>query len=258
MTTQQRPTSPVTRRGETLPGETIAAIGDVHGSYRLLQKMLKGLNARLDAARAEGRRVTLVVLGDYIDKTDGTPQTLDLLRETIDAGARIADDMVLIRGNHEQMLLDVLDGAQPKSWWRSGGRDTARSYGVAVPDGWRGKLSMARVGARLTTAIPQAHQRLLRGTELSYENGGYLFVHAGVRPGVPLAQQSPLDLLTIREPFLSDPNPNERCVVHGHTPSEKIQLRQQRIGLDLGGFATGRLGAVVLEDARVEPFVVSY
>jgi len=151
---------------------------------------------------------------------------------------------VYLKGNHEDMLLGFLDDpGRGKHWLWNGGEATLESYGVEAAG------DLANVRDRFASALPRAHHDFLRGLLLQESFGDYAFVHAGVRPGVPLDAQEPEDLLWIREEFLDSDADFGKVVVHGHTPGRTPVLARNRIGLDTGAFASGRLSAVVLAGA---------
>ncbi len=147
-------------------------------------------------------------------------------------------------GNHEDLMLSAVDTPTPQSaqlWMINGGANSLHSWGVPLntePADWQARL-------------PPAHLDFLRGLALHHTVGGYLFVHAGLRPGIPLAQQSRRDMLWIREPFLSSAAAFGAVVVHGHTPRQKPELRRNRIGIDTGAVMGGVLTCAVLEADRV-------
>ncbi len=223
------------------PGIRIYAVGDVHGCADRLV-MLHARIAADAAARPGPRRMVLVYLGDYVDRGPDSAGVLDLLGEP--PPLRGAEAVTLM-GNHERMMLDACDpdghpGALP-FWLDNGGEATLESYG----QGWDlDPTSLAR-------ALPPAHLALMRRCPLSWSAGGYLFVHAGVRPGVPLHRQDPADLAWIREPFLSFEGRLPQVVVHGHTPTRLPEIRPHRIGIDTGACFGGDLTCLVLEADRL-------
>lgn len=162
-------------------------------------------------------------------------------------------DAHFLKGNHEAILLNFLDDARSLDHWLlNGGDATMRSYGVdterlarlGVPPGlWRKAFA---------EALPEAHLRFFKSLKLSVSFGDYLFVHAGVRPGVPLEGQSEDDLIWIRAPFLDHAGPFDKIVVHGHTPGKDPVTRPNRIGIDTGAVFTGRLTALRLQDGSRE------
>ena len=160
--------------------------------------------------------------------------------------------LVALRGNHEEMLLRFLDSpALGPAWMELGGRETLLGYGVEPPPPTAEPTAWAQTAAALAEALPPAHRAFLEALPLHHVEGDYLFVHAGLRPGVALADQKPDDLMWIRDTFLQDPRPTERLVVHGHTPEPEVWLDRRRLGLDTGAYATGLLSAVRLKADRI-------
>jgi len=181
----------------------------------------------------------LALLGDYIDRGRQSAQVIAQLL-TLRGDARFETRLML--GNHEDAMLDFLAGRSlGRGWARFGGRATMEAYGVEAPqcddddDVWR------RTRAQLAAAVPESHKALLRGMDLYGTCGEVLFVHAGVRPGIPLAEQVRDDLLGIRGDFLGDDRPMARFVVHGHTPVDRAERHARRLNLDTGAYLSGRL-----------------
>lgn len=219
-------------------GLRVYAIGDVHGCAARLAALHGQVAA--DLARRPVARALVVHLGDYVDRGEDSAGVLALLRRpgTV-PGARVVN----LIGNHEQMMLAALDPAADAEvagfWLDNGGGPTLESYGADPrdPAGWG--------------AVPAEDLDLLRGMAGSFALGGYLFAHAGVRPGVPLDRQDPMDLAWIREPFLSWRGSLGAVVVHGHTPAMGPEVLPHRIGLDTGAVFGGPLTCAVLEGERV-------
>lgn len=206
------------------------AIGDIHGALHKLQDLL----ARCER-HAGDRPRRYVLLGDYVDRGPDSAGVLRVLREMTTS----MPDVVALMGNHEAMLLAVIDGAiEPAAWLGQGGATTLASYGVA----------QAR-------ELPHADVDWLRALPLLHDDGRRLFVHAGIDPRVPLDAQDEHDLLWIREPFLADPRDYARLIVHGHTPlaSGKPDLRGNRLNLDTGAVFGGPLTAAVFSDEATPP-----
>lgn len=218
------------------------AIGDIHGRYDLLQLLLTKVDA--DAESFEGQ-TTLVFLGDYVDRGPQSKAVLDFLIE-LERVSR--HELVFLLGNHEQTMLDFLaDAPASEHWLRYGGLETLASYGVQISSEDLSKSSLSRVRSTLRDNLDASHLDFLRRLRLSYEQGDYYFAHAGVRPDIDLNAQILDDLLWIREPFLSSTRDFGRIIVHGHSISEEPVVRRNRIGIDTGAFASGRLTALVLE-----------
>jgi serine/threonine protein phosphatase 1 len=227
-------------------GSRLYAIGDVHGRADLLAELWDRL-ARDVAARRDGRRPCLVMLGDYVDRGPDSRGVLDRLM-----GAPPVPDMdrVCLMGNHEDMILRLLrrpgskaGAASAAAWLDNGGLETLASYGL--PPG--PAPAAADLPALLAALLPDPHRRFLEGLRLSYRAGDYLFVHAGLTPGLPLARQDPASLMWIREPFLSSPASHGAIVVHGHSVAPHPEIRANRIGIDTGAYASGILTCLVIE-----------
>lgn len=233
-------------------GELVYAIGDIHGCYDLLKALLAKIAADC-GPRAKGRRPILVFLGDYVDRG---PQSAQVVEALIWLKRRPDLDVRLLKGNHEQAMLDFIEAPERAAGWlQFGGRETLQSYGVLPPQG--DPVAMVQARDELMAAMPAAHLRLLERLELMLGIGDYAFVHAGVRPGVSLADQEENDLLWIRQAFLEAPGPFEKIIVHGHTwLDERVQRHDHRIGVDTGAYATGVLTALRLDGEACEALQV--
>lgn len=241
--------APIFRSRGDVSGELVYAIGDIHGCYDLLKTLLAEIAADY-AAKAAGRQPILIFLGDYIDRGPHSPRVLEALNWL---KRRAEVDVHLLRGNHEQALLDFLDRPQEgEPWLRFGGAQTLESYGVPPPAADEGPADLLRARDELLECMPAAHLRLLQDLELMVLLGDYAFVHAGVRPSAPLKAQTENDLLWIRQGFVDAPGPFEKVIVHGHTwIDEHAQVLDHRIGVDTGAYATGVLSAIRLEDGEL-------
>jgi serine/threonine protein phosphatase 1 len=223
------------------PDTRIYAVGDVHGRADLLAELQARIAADADSA-AESRRVA-VYLGDYVDRGPDSAGVIDRLLDSPLDGF----EEVFLMGNHEQFLLDFLaDPSVGELWLRNGGDATLASYGVGA--GNVDTADLAMVSALLREILPSDHLTFLKGLALSHREGDYLFVHAGIRPGVPLAEQREDDLLWIREPFLDAADTREVVVVHGHTPVPSGEVHDNRIAVDTGAVWSDKLTAAVLHD----------
>ena len=190
----------------------LLAFGDIHGCRSALQALLAQVALR--------ETDQLVFLGDYIDRG---PDSAGVIDELLALQARFPHS-VFLRGNHEQMLIDVLAGENLTTFLFNGGDKTIASY--EARGGW---------------PPPRKHRRFLESLPAIYRAEGFVFVHAGLRPGTPLADQDPDDLLWIRQEFLDSSDDWGEIVVFGHTPREEPLLTAARIGLDTGCVYGGRL-----------------
>lgn len=224
-------------------GSAVYAIGDIHGRLDLLVELHALIAA--DAAQRQAQRRVLVHVGDYVDRGPDSARVLDRLMDRIPAGF----EPVYLLGNHERLMLDFMDDLNyGPVWLRNGGRETLASYGVDVTAGAATELDhLTRVQAELRERLPDSHRAFLAALELGHLEGDYLFVHAGIRPGLAVEAQDEGDLIWIREPFLSSDQNLGKIVVHGHTIAPEPVIRQNRIGIDTGAYYTGRLTALVLE-----------
>ncbi|MBL8660228.1 MAG: serine/threonine protein phosphatase [Rhodospirillales bacterium] len=224
-------------------GVRVYVIGDIHGCLNLLKRLHGQIIA--DARWAGGGlRNIIVYLGDYVDRGLHSREVVDLL-----AGPRLPGfDPVFLRGNHEQQFLDFFDNpASGGVWFKYGGDATVYSYGVRIAQDIPPAERFVHVRDRLAQLVPRSHIEFLARTQLYCEIGDYAFVHAGIRPEVPLERQVPEDLLWIRDGFLDYDRPLDKVVVHGHSVSDEPQLREHRIGIDTGACYGNALTCLVLE-----------
>lgn len=222
-------------------GQRVYAIGDVHGHFDLLIGLLRRIKA--DTEQRGGGETHVVMLGDLIDRGPHSAEVVEYLRAHRDDFATFH----FIAGNHEEAMLASLSGAvspEEGGWLDFGGRETMLSYGAdpALLDapGSGFAQSMRRF-------VPRVHLDFMEGFADSVRIGDYLFVHAGIRPGVPLDRQDSRDLRWIRQPFLDDDRDHGVLVVHGHTITNEPDIRHNRIGIDTGAYSTGVLTALALE-----------
>ena len=221
-------------------GFRIYAISDIHGCADLLQKMFTVIDK--DLATIGSRRAIHVFLGDYIDRGPESRQTIDLL---IDRGRK--HESVFLKGNHEAFLFDVLkDPSQLQHWKKFGGLQTLTSYGLRPSLNPDAEEQSELIG-QLAQAISPYQRRFFNNLKLRFVCGDFFFVHAGVRPGVPLADQQEQDLLWIREEFLTSEERFAKYIVHGHTPVREPDIRFIRINIDTGAFATGNLTLLTIQ-----------
>lgn len=224
------------------PGSRVYAVGDIHGRADLLADLHQLIHE--DAYRRQAPRNVVVYLGDYIDRGEGSNAVIDrLLDEPLPSFERVC-----LRGNHEDCLLSFLDKlAIGPGWLSLGGMATLQSYGIAPPSRASDKAELQRIQHELARRLPDRHRRFLSTLVASHEEGDYFFVHAGVRPGVPLDRQSDEDLLWIRDAFLRSDAEFGKIVVHGHTIVDRPDVQRNRIGIDTGAYVTGKLTALVIE-----------
>jgi serine/threonine protein phosphatase 1 len=217
------------------------AIGDVHGRLDLLDSLLAEIER--DLAQRPSRKTLLVFLGDLIDRGPNSAQVIERLRTYRWPGVKI----VCLLGNHEEVLLRILDGdaALITQWRWFGGAECLKSYGVDPSEiaGMDDQEALDVVRA----AIPKEHAEFIGSFVDTCRFGDYLFVHAGIRPGVTLDEQAQSDLRWIREPFLLDDSDHGCVVVHGHTINAEVEERSNRIGIDTGAYRTGVLTALIID-----------
>jgi serine/threonine protein phosphatase 1 len=215
-------------------GRRIYAIGDIHGCARQLATLHDTITR--DLADRPVASALLLHIGDYVDRG---ADTAGVIARLVDGCPIAGMDMVNLMGNHESTMLDALSGerAAGTDWLFAGGKAALRSYGIdpeGPRDGW-------------AATIPQTHQAFLRALVLMHREGGYAFIHAGVRPGIALEDQARDDLLRSRQPFLYSEADFGAVVVHGHTPVKTPVVRHNRIAIDTGAVFGGKLTCVVLE-----------
>jgi len=222
-------------------GARVYAVGDIHGRADLLHEMIALIEA--DAAQAPSPAQHLVFLGDYVDRGRSSKEVIERLLAPFPGF-----QTTFLMGNHEAALLHFLDN--PDFWGRLnpyGATEMLLSYGVRFNPALKGRALALHLHEQFSQLLPPAHRAFISGLALSHTLGDYHFVHAGVNPASPLHAQTPMDLLRIREPFLSHNKPLEKIVVHGHTISAEVEFCPHRIGVDTGAYASGRLSALVLE-----------
>lgn len=218
------------------------AIGDIHGRIDLLQALERRIAD--EAARRQAPRNVVVYLGDYVDRGQHSAGVIKHLLHRPLPGF----ETIHLKGNHEDFMLRFLDDvALGPNWLTYGGMETLASYGVDPPYPHADIVDLERARRALVVALPQAHRVFLDGLRLSHREGGYVFVHAGLKPGVALADQRAADMLWIREPFLDSDADFGAVVVHGHTIVPEPAVRPNRIGIDTGAFVSGRLTCLVAQ-----------
>jgi serine/threonine protein phosphatase 1 len=225
-------------------GARAYAIGDIHGRLDLLDRLLERIEA--DIAVRPRRRNFVVFLGDLIDRGPDSAGVVERLRTYRPASAT----PIFLAGNHEEVLLRLLAGDKDilASWLKFGGAECAESYGLN-PDALK-RVEEEAALQLLQAKVPRAHAEFLASFADTFRFGDYLFVHAGIRPGIAVEDQDRLDLRWIREPFLSDAKEHGFIVVHGHTIVGRVEERPNRIAIDTGAYHSGVLTALAVEDER--------
>lgn len=228
-------------------GLRVYCIGDIHGRADLLAELHKAIAS--DAARAPVERKIVVYVGDYIDRGLESRSVIDQFLSD-----PLPDfEKVYLKGNHDETLLQFLNDAEVGPYWFTyGGDATVLSYGVRLPPGKTGPERFEDMRLQFASLFPADHLEFFSALQLTYVCGDYVFVHAGLRPGVPLDRQSPEDLLWIRGEFLESRYDFGKIVVHGHSVSEAPVMATNRIGIDTGAYASGRLTCLVLEGGNRE------
>jgi len=224
------------------PGTRIYAIGDIHGRADLLAELIHRIDE--DRLRRPVQNAFEVYLGDYIDRGPDSRAVLDML-----AWRTVKSKAVCLRGNHEAMLEAALaDPAHLRAWLDVGGNAALNSYGVVDKDGSMTEIELSR---RLHNAFPDAHRLFLKCLRNMFSSGDFLFVHAGIRPGIPRQEQSLHDLLWIRDDFLLSKQNHGPIVVHGHTPVMHPEFLPNRINIDTGAWFSNVLTCIAIEGTSV-------
>lgn len=220
-------------------GQRVYAIGDIHGRRDLFDLLIRAIED--DERGRPDAETTIILLGDLVDRG---PDSAGVIAAARDLQAR--RDVRIIAGNHEEMFLQSLESVDTlRHFLRFGGKETILSY--PIDRAYYDTLTMEQAQAAMREVVPAADVAFMQGFEDRIEIGDYLFVHAGIRPGVPLFDQMLRDLRWIREPFLSHEEEHGWCVVHGHTITDVPEIRSNRIGIDTGAYMSGRLTALGLE-----------
>jgi serine/threonine protein phosphatase 1 len=197
----------------------ILAIGDIHGTRDKLQMLMGAVNWDPDED-------TLVFIGDYVDRGPDSAGVIDHVLGLMEW----SENVICLRGNHEQLFIDFLDGRDTSTFLYNGGQATIDSYGGE------------------DAGLPEEHYDFLLSLPFYYETEDYIFVHAGLRDGLPLEQQDPHDLLWIREEFIHSSYDHGKLVVYGHTPKREPVVMENKIGIDTGAVYGGKLTCLELPD----------
>jgi serine/threonine protein phosphatase 1 len=234
---------------EVPPGQRVYAIGDIHGRRDLLEDLLE-IISRDDARRPQAETV-LIFLGDLVDRGPESREVIVRLMTLRDSRARAR----FLLGNHDEVFLKAVLGDRKamRMLTRIGGRETILSYGVSAED--YQACDFDELARLLSAKVPRSHLDFLKSFENYAEVGDYLFVHAGIRPGIDVADQSTDDLRWIRHEFLNSRLAHGKMIVHGHSIAAEMDVQRNRIGIDTGAFSTGRLSAIGLESDKFWPLV---
>lgn len=236
--------------GETAPiasianGAVLYAIGDIHGRADLLKELHSAIES--DAESRQSVRKIVVYLGDYTCRGPDSYGVVEMLCSDPLPGF----ERVFIRGNHEDIICRFLDGdlSWGAHWLKYGGIEALEAYGVfAKPCEENEVHRLAAMRDNLAAALPENHEQFLRDTVFSHREGDYIFVHAGIKPGIPFEQNDPNTFMWIRREFLGSDVNHGGVVVHGHTISDIPEVRHNRIGIDTGAYRSGTLTCLVLE-----------
>lgn len=238
-------------RASIPPGQRVYAIGDIHGRADLFAALIAAIDA--DDAASPPARTCVILLGDLVDRGPASAEVVAMAQAW-----QHRRQVRILAGNHEEMFLRSFASLEVlRHFLRHGGRETIVSFGVD-PNAYS-RASAEEVQQLMEDAVPHEVRAYIASFESCIEIGDYAFVHAGIAPGVPLAAQSLADLRWIRDPFLNHREAHEKIIVHGHSISEMPDMPGNRIGIDTGAYASGRLTALALEgDARRFLFSVAH
>jgi len=233
-------------RARVPDGTRVYAVGDIHGRRDLLDLLLADISA--DFRADPTARGVIVFLGDYVDRGPDVRGVLERLM----AGPPAGMEAVCLKGNHEDFMMRFLDEKGfGEGWLMNGGGATLASYGATESDDMFDALwHLEDTRRKFADSLPAEHRTFLEGLQLRHREGDYIFVHAGLRPGVPLDAQSADDMMWIRDDFLYSEADFGAIVVHGHTPRPEPVFRENRIGIDTMAYRSGRLTCLVLEGDR--------
>lgn len=223
-------------------GVRVYAIGDIHGRNDLLQALLAQIDAD-DAARGTAD-TQIIFLGDLVDRGPESAAVIETAMALKASGRKVR----FLAGNHEEVFVKACRERDIKTlrfFLKIGGDATLQSYPITRAEYI--DLDLEQLAERLETLVPEAHLAFLEGFEDMIVLGDYAFVHAGIRPGVPLDEQKKSDLRWIREDFVGQRGDLEKVIIYGHTIYESVDERGSRIGIDTGAYDSGKLTAIGLE-----------
>lgn len=223
-------------------GQRVYAVGDIHGRSDLFIALIEAIER--DNSERGPARTTVVLLGDLVDRGPDSVNVLALAREWMKYRS-----VRILAGNHEEMFLRSFESIEMlRHFLRHGGRETLLSYGLDKRT--YSRASIEELQAKMAELVPQDDVDFIAGFENTLQIGDYIFVHAGIEPGVPMEEQDASKLRWIREPFLSHREAHEGVIVHGHTITDVPVDQGNRIGIDTGAYSSGRLTALVLEGSE--------
>lgn len=224
-------------------GRRIYAIGDIHGCVSEVEDIFHQIEFDLKFSSFDS--YIIITVGDYVDRGPDSRGVIEFL-----IGAQRRHPLVCLLGNHDQRFLEFLEVPDEvgEVFLHYGGREALHSYGVEVGE----TPDIANLSRQLKRQIPRSHLNFLRNLQLQHIEGDYAFVHAGIKPEVPMAEQSAKHLLWIREEFLTYQKPHEKVIVHGHTIHDSFDIQPNRINTDTGAFNSGKLTCAVLFGSEIE------
>ena len=208
----------------------IFAIGDIHGCLEKLKELIPktGIDNQND---------TLIFIGDYIDRGKFNSEVVDHVIRLQNEYKKV----VCLRGNHEDMLAHYLEGMNEDMYLNNGGINTLHSYEIILSDDIEERKRK----------IPAWHRKFFESLLPYYETEDYIFVHAGMKPGLSLKEQTMHDLLWIRHEFIEAEYDFGRTVVFGHTPLNNPLINKNMIGIDTGAVYGGKLTCVELPKIKI-------
>lgn len=231
--------APLQSQASVPAGTRYYAIGDIHGQYLLFEALLRAIASDDEALAPADTRI--VLLGDLVDRGPESAKVIARARKLM-----TERPTTLLAGNHEEMFLSAFeDTGMLRHFLRHGGRETVLSYGVKRKE--YDNATLEELQDIMDKVVPTEDRAFLAAFDEYHLAGDYLFVHAGIAPGVPLTEQQRHHLLWIREQFITHDAPHDYMIVHGHTISPQVDHRPNRIGIDTGAYNTGRLTALALE-----------
>ncbi|MBO9099408.1 serine/threonine protein phosphatase [Rhizobium sp. K1/93] len=232
-------------RLDPLRFSAIYAIGDVHGCMGLLRKAYDRILQ--DDPPSPGKKL-VVFLGDYVDRGEDSKAVLEFLTRPCTEGV----EHVCLCGNHDaEFFRFLLNPKATMSWLEFGGVETLASYGIDADHILKSGGGLPVLDRVVKQAVPAHHMSLLASLPIMLEVGRLVFVHAGIRPGVPLVEQTDHDLLWIREPFLTSGPKLPVFVFHGHTVQPEPTFGPRRVAIDTGAYATGRLTVLRISEGKI-------